>query len=127
IYRYIPNTPGELAKGGKLQALALVDIVSADTRNWSGEVTIKSGRRYKVRWIDLDNVESPENDLRHRGFAAGAARFARGEGMWYSEGCVYFACTNGGVAELASCGSTPPDGPRASRRNRRTRECWNCL
>ncbi|WP_442482056.1 alkaline phosphatase PhoX [Aeoliella sp. SH292] len=100
IYRFLPNVPGELAKGGKLQALAVVDIESADTRNWAGNVKFEAGRPYNVRWIDLDNVESPENDLRFRGFAAGAARFARGEGMWYSGGDIYFACTNGGPAEL---------------------------
>jgi secreted PhoX family phosphatase len=49
-----------------------------------------------VTWIDLDDVESPEDDLRFRGFASGAARFARGEGMWYGRGAIYFACTNGG-------------------------------
>jgi secreted PhoX family phosphatase len=100
LYRFLPDTPGELAKGGQLQTLALVDLPSADTRNWAGQVTIVPGRRYAVRWVDIDNVESPENDLRFRGFAAGAARFARGEGMWYSRGCIYFACTNGGAAEL---------------------------
>jgi secreted PhoX family phosphatase len=92
--------PGELAKGGKLQALAVVEIGSADTRNWADNVTFEPGQPFGVRWIDLDNVESPENDLRFRGFAAGAARFARGEGMWFSDGDIYFACTNGGPAEL---------------------------
>ena len=48
------------------------------------------------RWIDLDDIEAPNGDLRRRGFAAGAARFARGEGMWYGDGSVFFACTNGG-------------------------------
>ena len=44
----------------------------------------------------MDEIESPLEDLRHRGFAAGAARFARGEGMWFSDGVAYFACTGGG-------------------------------
>jgi len=38
--------------------------------------------------------------LRHRGFAQGAARFARGEGMWYGREAIYFACTNGGRKEI---------------------------
>ena len=36
------------------------------------------------------------HDLRYRGFEQGAARFARGEGMWHGENEVFFACTNGG-------------------------------
>ena len=44
----------------------------------------------------MDNVESPNDDLRLRGHQQGAAIFARGEGMWYDNNTVYFACTNGG-------------------------------
>lgn len=100
IYRFLPNRPGELIYGGKLQALALVDQSAADTRNWSEGFNPNVGDRFAVRWIDMDEVESPQDDLRHRGFAVGAARFARGEGMWYSEGDIYFACTSGGSARL---------------------------
>ncbi len=47
----------------------------------------------------MDNVESPKDDLRHRGYNAGAARFARGEGMWLGADGIYFACTSGGKEE----------------------------
>ena len=47
----------------------------------------------------MDNVESPDDDLRYRGFRAGAARFARGEGIWYGDKEVFFACTSGGRSE----------------------------
>jgi hypothetical protein len=97
LYRFLPHRPGVLAAGGRLQALALVDTPSADTRNWQGD-TVPVGHRVPVRWIDLDEVESPEDDLRHRGYAAGAARFARGEGIWRGDDGIYFACTNGGSA-----------------------------
>lgn len=100
IYRFIPRVPGRLAEGGKLQALALIDRPSTDTRNWATPADFTPGERHAVVWIDLDNVDSPEDDLRHRGFAAGAARFARGEGMWYSKGDIYFACTKGGKSKL---------------------------
>jgi hypothetical protein len=98
IYRYIPNTPGKLLKGGKLQALAIAGQKSFDTRNWESLTTPKFPLRQKmdVVWIDITNVESPEDDLRMQGFNNGAARFARGEGMWYGENEIYFACTNGG-------------------------------
>ena len=64
-------------------------------RNWD-EQTVAPRAPMSGRWIDLDDIEAPNDDLRRRGFAAGAARFARGEGMWYGDGSVFFACTNGG-------------------------------
>lgn len=98
IYRYIPNTPGKMLVGGKLQALAIADKKSFDTRNWESLTTPKFplGERMEVEWIDVHNVESPEDDLRYQGFNKGAAVFARGEGMWYGKNEIYFACTNGG-------------------------------
>lgn len=98
IYRYIPNTPGKLLDGGKLQALAIAGQKSFDTRNWETLQTPKMALREKldVEWIDVLNPESPEDDLRLEGFSNGAACFARGEGMWYGKDEIYFACTNGG-------------------------------
>ena len=99
LYRFLPDTPGMLANGGRLQALAVAGQSALDTRNWGPEPAVAVGAVLATRWIDLDEVEAPENDLRYRGFDLGAARFARGEGMWYGNDAVYFACTNGGEAE----------------------------
>ena len=96
LYRFIPTRPGRLAEGGRLQALSLPEI--ADTRNWQ-TVAITTGDWHGARWIDLDDVEAPADDLRQRGAAAGATVFARGEGMWMGEGEFYFACTSGGAEE----------------------------
>lgn len=98
IYRYIPNTPGKMLDGGRLQALAIADKKSFDTRNWESLTTPKFplGESMDVQWINIENVESPEDDLRYQGFNNGAATFARGEGMWYGKNEIYFACTNGG-------------------------------
>lgn len=98
IYRYIPNTPGKMLNGGKLQALAILGKKSFDTRNWERLTSPKFpiGQPMEVEWIDLENIESPEDDLRYQGFNKGAAVFARGEGMWYGKNEIYFACTNGG-------------------------------
>lgn len=98
IYRFLPNRNGRLAEGGRLQALAIRDQPSLDTRNWDVQ-TVNIGEALEVEWIDLEDVDSPNDDLRHRGFAAGAARFARGEGMWFGNDAIYFACTNGGMAK----------------------------
>lgn len=96
IYRFLPKRRGKLAEGGQLQALRILGQASCDTRNWGDGDTINSGQRFDVAWINMDEVRAPEDDLRNRGFDAGAARFARGEGMWYGREAIYFACTNGG-------------------------------
>jgi len=98
IYRFIPETPGKLLNGGKLQVLALRGRPSFDTRNWTntGAPKMRIGKKYMVTWIDIDDIEAPEDDLRYRGRDLGAAVFARGEGMWFGTNDVYFACTNGG-------------------------------
>lgn len=98
LYRFIPRTPGKLAEGGTLQALVIEGGVR-DTRNWNG-LDVARGAKLAARWIDLDDVEAPKDDLRTRGIAAGAVPFARGEGIWMGEGELYFCCTNGGAAKL---------------------------
>ena len=111
IYRFIPDKPGELAAGGKLQALKIRGIKEADTRNWRNRRQsifrwtynpMPVGETVDVEWVDIENVESPEDDLRIQGTEdKGAAKFARGEGIWYGsnsdKGEFYIACTNGGI------------------------------
>lgn len=117
IYRFLPHEPGNLQAGGKLQALVIREHPHCDTRNWSSvpaelqeggaghaavafstanRMEIQPGTVFDIDWIDMDNVEAPDDDLRYRAFDAGAARFARGEGMWYGHESIYFACTTGG-------------------------------
>ena len=95
FYRFIPNVKDNLRKGGKLQGLSLVDFRGSDCRNWKNNI-FKVGKSYRCKWIDLDDVESPSDDLRKRGRNKGCAIFARGEGMWYAEKYVYFVATTGG-------------------------------
>jgi secreted PhoX family phosphatase len=99
IYRFIPKTKGKLEQGGALQALKIKGQPGFDTRNWE-EKSLSVGDVLEVEWIPMEDVESPENDLRLRGRANGAAIFARGEGMWYGKNEIYFACTNGGNKNL---------------------------
>lgn len=97
FYRFIPEVPGNLGAGGRLQALAVEGV--ADTRNWTArDFPVGSGRA--VRWVDLQDTHSPADDLRLRGAAAGAAVFARGEGLHAGNGEYYFTCTSGGSAKL---------------------------
>lgn len=98
IYRFIPNEKENLLAGGKLQALMIKGQKGFDTRNWD-ETTIKVNEKLETVWLDVDDILAPKDDLRFRGFEAGAARFARGEGIWMGDDEVYFACTNGGAAQ----------------------------
>jgi len=95
LYRFLLDQPERLADGGKLQALCAIDHPSLDTRNWD-EQKVAVGAVLAVKWIDLEDIDAANDDLRLRGFAQGAARFARGEGAWYGNEAIYFACTNGG-------------------------------
>lgn len=97
LYRYIPNSPGRLAAGGRLQALAMVDRPRCDTRNHDAQ-TIPCDEPLQVHWIDVEGVESPADDLRHRSQEAGAAIFSRGEGIVWSREGLYIVCTDGGKA-----------------------------
>lgn len=107
LYRFIPKENGKLEMGGKLQALKIAGKGKQDTRNWpGGKVTFPVGERVAVEWIDLEDVESPKDDLRIQALKKGAAMFSRGEGMWFGsaehvgEDSVYFACTDGGREHL---------------------------
>lgn len=98
LYRFIPNEKGKLVKGGRLEALAFVESDIKDTRNWN-EVQVSKGKQYRARWVPLSNPESPGDDLRKQGAAKGAALFARGEGIFWGNGELFFASTNGGAAK----------------------------
>ncbi|MCH2156416.1 MAG: DUF839 domain-containing protein [Opitutales bacterium] len=102
IYRFICNIPGKPAAGGRLQALVITGHEGWDTRNWAetGAQAFPHNKFFNVEWVDMDDVTSPKNDLRYRGNKMGAAVFARGEGIWYGNGEVYWACTNGGKIKM---------------------------
>ncbi len=94
VYRFIPDEPGNLIKGGRLQCLGIVNKPGLDLRNWEEQI-VAQGDVLDVTWIDLDNPDPDEDDLRYRGHEKGAAIFASGEGVAYSHGVIYFDCTNG--------------------------------
>jgi secreted PhoX family phosphatase len=100
FYRYIPNVPGKLQEGGKLQAMVVDEQPALMTHNWSNKPQIVPGESFRTRWIDLTKVDSKKNDLRLRGTTQGAATFARGEGLCNANGDMVFTCTIGGAARL---------------------------
>lgn len=98
VYRFLPKATGKLHQGGTLQALSIKGEKGFDSRNWE-QSTCKVGDALEVEWITLSDVDTDEDDLRLRGHSQGAALFARGEGMWFGNREVYFACTNGGTTK----------------------------
>ena len=100
FYRFLPNVPGRLSAGGRLQALAVTEQASLRTHNWSSVADVRLGEELSVSWIDLDDVDSDTDDLRERGAKKGAAMFARGEGLCTGEDFLAFTCTIGGHARL---------------------------
>ncbi len=112
LYRFVPKVFGDLHSGGKLQALRVLNRRSLDTRNWDAQL-VKPMEPMICGWVTMDQVDSPIDDLRQRGFLKGAARFARGEGMWWGgkdSGAAYFACTNGGKVGAGQIWKLTPSG-----------------
>ena len=97
LYRFLPNENGNLAQGGRLQAMVIDGL--ADTRNWAG-ASMPVGKSYPIRWIDLKDVEAPKDDLRFRAAKDGAALIARGEGIHMGTDDMYFCSTSGGAKKL---------------------------
>jgi secreted PhoX family phosphatase len=103
LYRFVPEVPGSLARGGRLEALAIRGLEGVSTANLV-HATVPLRSRLAVHWIALDRVDAPDDDLRRRGRAAGASSFVRGEGMAVDlsrgEVRVWFVCTMGGPRRL---------------------------
>jgi secreted PhoX family phosphatase len=110
LYRFLPDQPRDFSKG-RLQALAVVDHASADLRKYDPKATGPTeGEAMAVRWIDLEETEAPLDDLRMRGFRAGAARFARGEGIHFTDDGIFICCTDGGPARRGQIFRLRPNG-----------------
>src|SRR5918992_4458015 len=92
MYRFVPNVRGDLAQGGRLQALMIGDA-KRDTR------LDGSGTSYGVvGWVDIDEPDPATDTVRLQAQAKGAAIFGRLEGAWYGNDRIYVITTNGGPA-----------------------------
>lgn len=89
FYRLLPRDRSHPFEG-RLQALAVDGVPGADTAK------LPRGESVPVRWIDLTDPDSAAADLRLRAHEAGAARIARGEGIYLDGDTVYFTATIGG-------------------------------
>jgi len=93
FYRFVPNTPGQLAAGGQLAMLKVAGVERANLRGAVG-----TGTTVPVEWVPIADPDPASGaGVRNQGLAQGAAEFARPEGLWVGNGLVYFACTSGGA------------------------------
>jgi hypothetical protein len=114
FYRFIPNVDRDWHAGGRLQALCVRDAPGAILHNGPGSsLEVKVGEALAVSWVDLQDVQSPDDDLRARGHQLGAAQFSRSEGIWWGDGLLYFCATTGGPKELGQIWTYRPS--RSSR------------
>jgi uncharacterized protein len=103
LYRFRPHVPGKVSHGGSLEALRIPGFGSygVDTSNGFGtRARIAAGKRYPVEWVPISDPDPKRDTVRHEAWYRGAAAFARGEGIYYSRGSIYFACTSGGPERL---------------------------
>ncbi|MDP9404982.1 MAG: PhoX family protein [Actinomycetota bacterium] len=109
FYRFLPQRPGDLAAGGRLQMLAVKGRPQYDTRTAQ-----RVGTPLPVTWVDIDEPNPLDTDdslaVYQQGFAKGGATFDRLEGAWYSDGSVFINATSGGDASLGQVWEYRPRG-----------------
>lgn len=91
FYRYQPADLSKPHTSGRLQALRLKDLPRFDTSR-----DLDHGPRLAVDWVNVLDPDPKNDTVRLQASAAGAARFSRGEGIFYDKGAVYVCCTSGG-------------------------------
>ena len=113
LYRFVPDRKNDLSSGN-LQAMCLKDHAAADLRNYQPKPkrVITEGQDKLISWVDLEDPTSPKDDLRIQGFKKGAAKFARGEGIFYDKGAIYLCCTNGGPTKRGQIFRILPSSPQ---------------
>lgn len=93
LYRFVPDDPSDPFTG-TLQALKVVGENRFDTAEDNAV-----GDRWDVEWVDIDDPDAADESTREQGQSQGAARFTRGEGIWFFEDRIYVCSTTGGPAE----------------------------
>ena len=110
FYRYIPDVPQQLARGGKLQMLAIKSKSGYDTR-----IDQVMGAELPVTWVTIDEPDPSDastdaSSVFKQGHAKGGASFNRLEGCWYGDGNIFFTSTNGGDQKLGQVWQYAPAG-----------------
>jgi len=98
FYRFLPDVPGRLSAGGRLQMMKVE--LRPDMSDY-----LQLGEEMDVSWVDIPNptqgltAASRNGDgVVSQGLAAGGSRFIALEGCAFAEGRVYFTSKLGGRA-----------------------------
>jgi uncharacterized protein len=112
FYRYLPDHPGQLHRGGKLQMLAVQGRSRINTaRNQ------KVGRKLRCEWVTIKDPD-PEDAFERphavyiQGRDKGAAKFRGLEGCSFSNGSVYMVASGGGDKNRGQIWRYTPTGHR---------------
>jgi secreted PhoX family phosphatase len=89
LYRFVPDAPADPFTG-RLQALRVVGREVYPTEDMVG------GDSVECDWVDVPDPDPDGDTVRVQAQDAGAANVARGEGIWFWDGQVFFASTSGG-------------------------------
>lgn len=92
LYRFRPTKRGDPFGPGRLSALKL----PIPSTHEPGKVVVEPGRRWKAEWVDIPDPAAMGVRCAEQGYAAGATRFWRGEGICTDGRHVWFVCTQGG-------------------------------
>ena len=99
FYRFVPRDADDLARGGRLQMLAV-----AGAPGFNGFTGQSVGRVQQCQWVDIanpdPNLAAGQTGCFAQGRAQGGAAFNRLEGIYRGEGGrIYFISTSGGQAQ----------------------------
>jgi len=96
FYRFVPERPGKLVEGGKLEMLSVrggPDLIGHADPSAS----------YQVEWVLIDYPDMAHSlgtqdggGVYEQGRKKGGSPFARLEGCWWGNGVCYFVSTSGG-------------------------------
>jgi secreted PhoX family phosphatase len=105
LFRFLPDQPGNLGAGGKLQMARVMGQPKYEI--WRGStIGIAVGDTFTIDWVDIPIVDpgdagsesSRRAALFMQGYDQGGVAFNRLEGSWYGDGSVFFQDTRGGRA-----------------------------
>jgi secreted PhoX family phosphatase len=115
FYRFLPNKPGVLARGGQLQMLAITGEPKYNTAKGQ-----RVGEVLDTHWVDIDHpdpsdAEDNPGSVYSQGRAKGGARFYGLEGSAWSHGGVTFVASEAGDTENGQIWRYVPTGLKTGR------------
>ena len=110
FYRFLPDSPGHLGAGGRLQMLRVVGEPRYNTI-----VGQTQGEILPASWVGIDEPDPPRAEefpsaVFRQGRRRGGAKFLGGEGCTFREGSAVFGSSDGGDAGLGQVWQYTPTG-----------------